>query len=382
MKTPRFHGLDTLRGFALLLGVVLHSSMAFLPGTQIWIVADSSRSSAMAVLFYTIHTFRMVLFFVLAGMFAQLSLERLGLHNFVLDRLKRILLPLVLMWFPVIATITAILVWNVTMVNGGVPPPAQSTPPLSPSNFPLAHLWFLYVLLILYVLMLALRFVVFRLGLARLLDSLTRRALGWGGVLMLALPMTAALYFQPNWLAWFGIPTPDMNLLPNLTALVCYGVALGFGGLLVRQPDWQTSLVSRWGFHMVLALVATVSSLVLLGATPLLMPAPEGTSKLLYAVLYALSAWAWVLGLLGAALRFFAQPSALWRAVADASYWVYLVHLPLVMVGQTLLARVEWSWALKFPMVVLGVLLVAFSSHHVLVRLGMIFSASGVRARG
>jgi glucans biosynthesis protein C len=382
MKPQRFHGLDTLRGFALLLGVVLHSSMAFFPGTQIWVVADSSSSPALSVLFYAIHIFRMTLFFVLAGMFAKLSLERLGLQNFALDRFKRIVLPLIIMWLPIIASITAILVWNDTIASGGIPPPAQSTPPLSLENFPLAHLWFLYVLLILYVVMLALRFVVQKLGLARVLDSLTRVALGWGGVLLLAVPMTAALYLQPSWLAWFGIPTPDMNLLPNLTALLCYGMAFGFGWLLVRQPDWQTSLVSHWEFHMVLALVCTVSSLGLLGVTPLLMPALEGTTKLLYAALYALSAWAWVLGLLGVALRFFAHPSAFWRFVADASYWVYLIHLPLVMVGQTLLARVEWSWALKFPMVVLGVLLVAFSSHHILVRFGLFFSAARVRVRG
>jgi glucans biosynthesis protein C len=374
----RFHGLDTLRGFALLLGVVLHASMAFLPGTQIWIVADSSRSPALSVLFYTIHTFRMVLFFVLAGMFANIGLERLGFRNFALDRLKRILLPLVLMWLPMMAAITAILVWNLNIANGGIAPPAQSTPPLSPQNFPLAHLWFLYVLLILYVAMLPLRFVVKTLGLARVLDSLTRVALGWGGVLLLALPMTAALYFQPNWLAWFGIPTPDMSLLPSAAALVSYGAAFGFGWLLMRQSDWQSSLVSRWGFHLLLGVVSTVSSLMLLGLTPVLMPAPEGATKLLYAGLYALSVWGWTLGLLGVALRFFATPSAVWRYLADASYWVYLVHLPLVMVGQTLLARVELSWWLKFPLIVLGVLLIAFSSYHLLVR----FSFVGVVLNG
>jgi glucans biosynthesis protein C len=372
MKPQRFHGLDTLRGFALLLGVVLHSSMSFLSGTQIWIVADSSRSPAMSVLFYAIHTFRMVLFFVLAGMFANISLERLGFKNFALDRLKRILLPLVLMWLPIISAITAILVWNATIANGGIAPPAQSTPPLSLEYFPLAHLWFLYVLLILYVIALLLRFIVQKLGLARVLDSLIRVANSWGGVLLPALPMTAALYFHPFWLAWLGIPTPDMSLLPNMAALISYGTAFGFGWLLLRHPDWQEQLIRRTHFHIVLALVCTVSSLALLGITPLLMPAPDGTTKLFYAALYALSAWGWTLGLLGLSLQFFAQPSAVWRYVADASYWVYLVHLPLVMVGQTLLARVELSWALKFPMILLGVLLLAFSSYHLLVRFGFI----------
>ena len=39
----RLHGLDALRAGALLLGVVLHASLSFVP-PQIWIVADDSRS--------------------------------------------------------------------------------------------------------------------------------------------------------------------------------------------------------------------------------------------------------------------------------------------------------------------------------------------------
>jgi glucans biosynthesis protein C len=239
-------------------------------------------------------------------------------------------------------------------------------------------LWFLYVLLILYVLVLPLRLIAKKLRLARVLDSLTRVALGWGGVLFLALPMMSALYFQPFWLAWFGIPTPDMSLLPSLAALISYGAAFGFGWLLLRQADWQNNLVGRWGFHLLLGLVCSVSSLALLGVVPVLMPAPEGITKLLNAGLYALSAWGWTLGLLGLALRFFAQRSAVWRYVADASYWVYLVHLPLVMFGQVWLARVDAAWWLKFLVVVLGVLSVAFSSYHVLVR----FSFVGVVLNG
>ena len=51
--TDRLHGLDALRGGALLLGVVLHASLSFFP-QQAWIVADDSRSIGAAVLFFAI----------------------------------------------------------------------------------------------------------------------------------------------------------------------------------------------------------------------------------------------------------------------------------------------------------------------------------------
>ena len=44
----RLHALDAVRGFALLLGVVFHAALAFLPGPQAWLVMEQSRSAAIA----------------------------------------------------------------------------------------------------------------------------------------------------------------------------------------------------------------------------------------------------------------------------------------------------------------------------------------------
>ena len=68
-QTERVHGLDGLRGAALLLGVVLHATLSFFPA-QIWIVADDQKSVWASGLFFVIHLFRMGSFFLIAGLFA------------------------------------------------------------------------------------------------------------------------------------------------------------------------------------------------------------------------------------------------------------------------------------------------------------------------
>ena len=48
----RLHGLDALRASALLLGVVLHLTMSFLPGAKyVWIVADADPGPPLGLVF-------------------------------------------------------------------------------------------------------------------------------------------------------------------------------------------------------------------------------------------------------------------------------------------------------------------------------------------
>jgi len=68
--------LDALRGFAMLLGIVLHASLAYFPFP--WSVQDSQQSKVFSLVYAVIHGFRMPLFFLLSGFFTMLVLERRG----------------------------------------------------------------------------------------------------------------------------------------------------------------------------------------------------------------------------------------------------------------------------------------------------------------
>ena len=85
----RLHALDAVRAYALLLGVVLHSAAAFLQGFPIPMWLDEPSAGA-AVIYYVIHMFRMSAFFLMAGFFARVLVERRGVGAFVKDRLKRV----------------------------------------------------------------------------------------------------------------------------------------------------------------------------------------------------------------------------------------------------------------------------------------------------
>jgi ABC-type multidrug transport system ATPase subunit len=89
---------------------------------------------------------------------------------------------------------------------------------------------------------------------------------------------------------------------------------------------------------------------------------------LVYALSYAIALWCWVFAIVGIATRFLANESPVRRYVADSSYWLYLLHLPVVGAFQVLVAKLPLHWTVKFPLVLAASFVVLFSSYHWLVR--------------
>jgi len=368
----RLHGLDALRGGALLLGVLLHASLSFFP-QQIWIVADDSRSMGAAWLFFAIHLFRMTAFFLIAGLFAHMILARKGWWGFLRDRASRITGPLLAFWFPVMAGIVTALVWN-AWANGMVVPGAPPPPPPTYdwTNFPLTHLWFLYVLSLFCAAVLILRAPFAWLdrdgGWGRFVDRVTGALVGWWTPVVLAAPLALALWLDPAWIAFFAVPTPDAGAVPDTAALVGFGLAFGLGFLLDRRRDLLNRIAAWSPLFLAVAVASGVAAWTLVGG-PTVTPMVEPTAqKALAAGVVALAVYASALAATGLCLRFLSGFSPLRRYLADASYWVYILHLPLVMLAQVWVQDWTGPWWLKLGGVSVGVFAVCLATYELMVR--------------
>ena len=374
----RLHALDAVRGFALLLGIVLHATLSFVPApSRFWIIQDSHPSLTLGVLFFSIHVFRMTTFFLIAGFFAHLSFHRRGAGGFIKDRLLRIALPLVVGWPILFTAMGGVIFWAASFPNGGPPPGSPGWPPMLP-KFPLTHLWFLYVLLEFYAAVLVLRTGVAWLDLNgrvrahvdRLIGLLMRSRLAPA---ILAVPIGVTLSLDPSWMGWVGVRTPDASLVTNLQALIGFGTAFGFGWLLHRQVDLTRILERRWLLNLVLAIGLIAASLVL-AVIIATRPEPIGYDavRLAGAVCYALAIWTTTFAAIGGALRFLSGFSPMRRYLADASYWLYLIHLPILMALQVAVSNLDWPWPIKFGAILLIALPLMFASYQFLVRYSVI----------
>jgi peptidoglycan/LPS O-acetylase OafA/YrhL len=181
----------------------------------------------------------------------------------------------------------------------------------------------------------------------------------------LALPVAVCLYFHERWFALGGIPTPDMSLVPNLPAFVGYGIAFTFGWLLHRQVAPLANLRRLCWANIAIAIVLSLVAMSLVANSAAIA---AGSGRIVYAAVYAIASWSWTFAILGAAAHFMSAERPAIRYLADASYWMYLIHLPIVFALAQAMSDWPLHWSIKFPLLLVTAMALLLASYHWLVR--------------
>ncbi len=359
--TMRFHYMDNLRALAMLSGVVFHAALAYSPLLHPYFpTADRGSSPGVDVCIWFLHLFRMPLFFVVAGFFAAMLLRKRGMGGMFLNRLRRIALPLVIFCPLVIAAMSYSTLQAAATVQNPSPVLAMiqqfslmANPPVQPPVT--GHLWFLYYLLFFYVLI----WVAKSLELGKLGNFARGLKPGW---LLALLP----LLLVPG-LASVTAPHPaPESLFPQFWAFGFYGPFFAFGYLLFGHE----SMIERFRRFAPWLLLA---SLGLYGAFWHLLKqqapaAADPSATLLIAAIEAcISVWMTCVFLV-AGRSLFNRGSHLLRYLSDSSYWVYLIHLPVLFAIQYRLMDMQLWWGAKFAISVVATFALCLLSYHALVR--------------
>ena len=185
-------------------------------------------------------------------------------------------------------------------------------------------------------------------------------------------PLALALWLDPEWIAFFAVPTPDAGLVPDAAAVIGFGLAFGLGFLLDRRRDLLARIAGASPAYLVVALASGAWAWMLAGG-PVITPMVEpNAAKALAAGVTALAIYASAFAAMGLCLRFLSGHSPVRRYLADSSYWVYIVHLPLVMLAQVWVQDWPGPWWVKLAGVSGGVLAVCLISYELLVRHGFL----------
>ena len=101
------------------------------------------------------------------------------------------------------------------------------------------------------------------------------------------------------------------------------------------------------------------------GSTPHWAPYLKGTALMIYTPSYMLATWCWTFAIIGLAVRYLSTPSAVRRYIADSSYWLYLMHVPVLVFFDMLVHPLHLPWSAKYLLSLLcGVPLLLLSYHY------------------
>ena len=364
--------LDGLRAASTILVVLYHAALAYVATPlrlTLWVAFDGPGHVGFDVLVYWINGFVMPAFFLAAGVSAPAACESRGPRTFLVARGERLLRPLFFASLTILPMFY--LLWGYGLLTTG----RLDLDHVLSWHYPqaigrelygLGHLWFLE-----YLYCVCLIWCLGWMAWNRTLRAkkapaeegrLTRLVFGSAWCpLALALPTLAIFLVDSDTML-----RVDNVIVPDPARLVHYLAFFAVGAWLskVREPR-QT--LSRFGpawlasSFVVFGLMGPL--LIRHAASPLV-----GAERLAYVGLAALFPWLVVFGVLGVLLRVDLGKGPVLRFLAESSFWVYLVHVPIVALLQLVLLPLAWPPLAKFAVVAAGALALSLASYAPLAR--------------
>lgn len=360
-KTERLHALDALRAIIMLLGLVLHSAITYVTfdNRSVWGIQDNNSSHLFFDwLTYYIHSFRMPIFFVVAGFFTALLFYERSLWSMLENRLHRIVYPFIVFVILLWPCVNFIFFFTGTIINGTNNSLSDALIKLLQIGFipsRTMHLWFLYYLVFYSIFGCLFGIIIKKMNLSSIIQ--------YGYKLLMMSPFLRPIWFAcPTFIFLFFAEVTWVektgSFIPNWKPISFYFTFYLFGWLMYLSKIHLKRLTQHAGW---LVFFATTLFNIKFYYRDLL-------SVIVIMFCNSLIAWLFIFGIIGVFIHYFSHHSTKMRIISDASYWFYLIHLPLTCLVPGLLMPFDLPSWLKFTLVLCSTSFICWLSYLYCVR--------------
>ncbi len=422
----RINYLDQVRALAMMVGIFVHACYPYAYGIQEgWQITDPTSSIWVTFGFYFIHLFRMAVFYFIAGFFANYLYQKRGIKGLLKNRMKRLGLPFVI-FLPILMIgviilqlftafylpeekMSASMRQNAETIKSQIAQSqgkeypfaekAENKSSITTSNIPDAnekaisnaltekssselyppvppetehsdsvitlHLWFLYNLI--WFCLAAALFARFKSKFITGIFNIFFSSPFY--IWILPLLMVPALFSVP-------VPSPPpSSFIPRLWSFSYYGVFFLLGWHFFYHRDYLDKFKKHLSAIIIFSITATVLYLYLppmaeayrnsipSGEAQKLISAYNLYLKLALVILEAyLSVFLTIIALV-LGKRYLNFSNRFMRFISDSSYWIYLIHWPLVTFIQVFFVTAAFSGYFKFALstgIMLGIGLLTY----------------------
>jgi len=341
----RRYDIDSLRVIAFGLLIIYHVGMFFVPW---WFhIKNSVLYEELTIPMLFLNQWRLSLLFVLSGMGTYYALSKRSGFQFIKERLKRLLIPLIFgMLFIIPPQIyferldkgqfcgSYFDFWPLKAFNSFYPE----------GNISWHHLWFILYLLI-FSLILVPAFLYLRkhtgAWIIRKMKSLCSKPLG---LYILIIPLLLwQLFLAPYY--------PQTNALINdWYNLINYCTFFFFGYLLMTLGNifWQSVVKYRHVY-----LISGIIAFPLLLCFWYVIGYFSGNNYII-ALIKVVNAWSWILALIGYSAVYLNKPSKALSYANEAVYPFYILHQTVTIALGYYLINIDWNFFTKFSIMSIG----------------------------
>lgn len=373
-QTERFYYIDWLRVIAIGAIFLFHCAMPF-NAVQDWDIKDTQSNTGLMIIVAFVHQWSMPLFFFLAGASAWLALQHRTNQEFLIERIKRLIIPLVfgvllLSPFQVYLENIRRLQFHSSYLQYYFhffqPPDQVFSNPDKWFNLRLIyyyarHLWFLGFLFLFSWISLPL----FRrlqsmhdtVGFYRLIGWFPKKTGIWGFILPIALIQVTLRAGFPEYVNWadFGY----------------WFTFFIYGYLFISRERLMQRMEQTWKPALISGLIC-FSGIIVLYAMGLAgeweIHPQYSTAYLAYQVLRSINTWCWVVFFLGAAKSHWNRKNDLLEYSSSAVLPFYILHRFFIVVTGFYILQWRSGTSLKFTAIFIIALAVTLFSYEFMIR--------------
>lgn len=341
----------------MFLGVVIHSAINYSSSYDMtWPLRAKETSNAFFFLVDFIHTFRMPVFFLIAGFFGAFLYFNKSPEQMLKNRFKRILIPFFVFLILLRPFLSFSFKYCVAIFEGERP--VTFTEHFSSFGnyipYNLSHLWFLYYLFIISVLMYLFSKLTTRISVLSI-DNFFERTFKIPAYRLLTLTSISFIILYLSDVKSFET---SVSWIPDLGILTYFLAFYITGWLLYRKKELVNTLKH-------LDIIITAVGVI---AFCLQFYYYEHLNLVSVQIINSIITCSLSIGIIGLFLRFADVPNNHVTYFVNSSYWVYLIHFFISLLLSGLLNDLVISVYLKFLIVLFGTTTICFTSYHFFVR--------------
>ena len=349
LKPTRRYDLDWMRVIAILIVLVYHVGMIFVPWSFHIKNTDTAGPTAdiLATVMVWLHQWRMPLLLFISGAGTYLSLGYRSPSRFLGERYRRLFFPVL---FGMLVVVPPQIYYERILEYGSFfefYPSVFELTPYPQGNFSWHHLWFV-VYLLFYSVMSAPLFFYFRKGGGKAFQHMLYRWLSKPyGIMSLGLIIiiTQAL-LRPHF------PDETHALINDWAYFVYYYCFYMFGFFFCADNRlWQLLLRFRRG-HLVTGLVAMMVMYWFYFSSWASWPFSLETMDVLYSIVRILVAWSWVVACMGYGQRYLSFNRPILKPANEGIYPFYILHQTVIIALGYYVIQMSWLPGVKFLVLV------------------------------